>query len=69
MTSKRMNFLLDDESFQTLETMKTKRGIPYSGTMRRALKFWTYVNDQKQAGCSIQFVDAKGKVTHAVDIF
>lgn len=69
MTSKRMNLLIDDDSFQTLEAMKTKRGIPYSGTMRRALKFWAYVNEQKAEGCSVQFVDSKGKVTHAVDIF
>ena len=69
MAPKRMNFLIDDESFETLEAIKTKRGIPYSGTMRRALKFWGYVMAQKDEGCSVQFVDSKGKVVHAVDIF
>ena len=69
MTAKRMNFLIDDDSFQTLEAMKKKRGIPYSGTMRRALKFWGFVNEQKEVGFSVQVVDAKGKVIHAVDIF
>ena len=69
MTPKRMNFLIDDESFQTLETMKTKRGIPYSGTMRRALKFWAYVNEQKSEGSSIEVRDSNGKLIHAVDIF
>ncbi len=69
MTSKRMNFLIDDDSFQTLEAIKTKRGIPYSGTMRRALKFWGYVMDQKDDGFSIEVRDSKGKLIHAVDIF
>ena len=69
MTAKRMNFLIDEESFEVLEAMKKKRSIPYSGTMRRALKFWAYVNEQKNEGCSVQFVDSKGKVTHGIDIF
>lgn len=69
MTAKRMNFLIDDESFQTLEAMKTKRGIPYSSTMRRALKFWAFVNDQKDVGFSIQVRDSNGKLIKAVDIF
>jgi hypothetical protein len=69
MTAKRMNFLIDDESFEVLEAMKTKRAIPYSGTMRRALKFWAFVNDRKAEGHSIEVRDSKGKVIHAVDIF
>lgn len=69
MPAKRMNFLIDDESFQTLEAMKTKRSIPYSGTMRRALKFWAFVNDQKAEGFSIEVRDSKGKLIHTVDIF
>jgi len=69
MTSKRMNFLIDDECFEVLEAMKTKRAIPYSGTMRRALKFWGFVMDKKDEGLSVQVVDSKGKVVHAIDIF
>jgi len=69
MTAKRMNFLIDDESFEVLEAMKKKRAIPYSGTMRRALKFWAFVNDQKEEGCSIEVRDSKGKLIQAVDIF
>jgi hypothetical protein len=49
--------------------MKTKRGIPYSGTMRRALKFWGFVNDQKDVGFSIEVRDSKGKLIKAIDIF
>jgi hypothetical protein len=64
-----MNFLIDDESFQTLEFMKTKKGIPYSGTIRRALKFWAYVNEHKTEGNAIEVRDSKGKLLHAVDIF
>jgi hypothetical protein len=69
MTAKRMNFLIDDESFQTLEAMKKKRGIPYSGTMRRALKFWAFVNQQKADGHEIEVRDSKGKVLHTVTLF
>jgi hypothetical protein len=64
-----MNFLIDEESFEVLEAMKTKRSIPYSGTMRRALKFWAYVNERKTEGSSIEVRDSNGKLIHAVDIF
>jgi hypothetical protein len=69
MTAKRMNFLIDDESFEVLEAMKTKRGIPYTSTLKRALKFWGYANDQKDEGLSLQVVDSRGKVVHGIDIF
>jgi hypothetical protein len=69
MPSKRMNFLIDDESFEVLEAIKKKRAIPYSGTMRRALKFWGYVTAHKEDGHSIQVRDADGKLIKTVDIF